>query len=149
MVTVDLADDQKTLADRSWRDGKIIIMATMAEGPDAGKQVVCITPRSKFRDSLPRISRNLRDRDFCDSVRAAIRDQVSRGMSKLQSSNDRDFMDDIAILMAMKLVAGENIVNGSGLFTVMILVNQDESLPWHKRGFVANPRERPEWADQK
>lgn len=146
MIQVDLGADRAELCDKAWRDGKIIIMATMAEGPDAGRQVVCITPRKAFRDSIPRTMANARDASFRESVQSAIRAQVMKGMTSLNVSNDHDVMNDIAILMAMKLGHGENIVNGSGLFTVVVLVNEDESLPWFKRGFVANPRERPQWA---
>lgn len=120
----------------AWSSSKLVIVAVMAEGPHAGKEVVCITPRANFRKGLPRAAKNAHSVHFLDSLRGAIRAQVLRGLDELTDETDGNFMDDLAILMAVKVTLGESALDGSGLFSIMLAVNPDEAAPWTERGFI-------------
>lgn len=121
--------------DAAWHSGKLIIIATTQEGDAAGRQIACITPRDSFLASLGRVRKSAKRREFMRSLRNAIRSQLSQTRS-LTPQTDKDFMDDLAILMAAKLSYGENILEGSGLFSLMLAVSPDENLPWDERGFL-------------
>lgn len=120
--------------------GKITIIGDIGLGPDAGGTVVCITKRDVIRDSAKRWTQ-YRDRaqfaPILASVRNTISIQLSDGIGYLTPSTDKAFMDDLAILMAAKLVLGPDVVAGSGLSGIMIAVEEDEGLPWNKRGFLS------------
>jgi hypothetical protein len=123
----------------AWRDGKIVIIATLAEGPNAGGEVMCITKRTDVNSGIRRVRRKdlHRNAHFMESVRTAIRAAVRKGISSLSPSNDQDFMNDLCVLMSVKCVAGESALDGSGLFSLLMAVNPDESVPWTRRGLLA------------
>jgi len=72
-----------------------------------------------------------------DSLRGAIRGQVMRGIDGLTPETDKDFMDDLASLMAAQLTMGEQALDGTGLFSLMFAINPDETRPWTERGFLS------------
>jgi hypothetical protein len=115
-------------------DGCITIVAHLADGPDAGNDVACITKRKTMRERVQywerHVSRLPRRTIVLDSVRAAIAKQVAAGVSWLNPATDTKFMDDLAILMAAKLVLGSDVVEGAGLSNIMIAVEEDHTLPW-------------------
>lgn len=120
--------------------GKITVVAHIGIGPDAGDVVVCITTRAFIRDGVKRWTQYREQARFgpiLTSVRKAIGDQLSDGIGHLTPSTDKEFMDDLAILMAAKLALGPDVVDGSGLGGIMIIVEEDEGLPWNKRGFLS------------
>ena len=121
---------------QAWQDGKLVILGTLAEGPNAGGNVVCVTPRDGFVRGIKRCRAYRSDRGFIDSVRSAIRSEVLRGLDRLNPTNAKNLMDDLTIMMALKLNAGESVLDGSGLFSLALLVDQDGTRPWNQRGFV-------------
>jgi len=124
----------------AWNEGRVVILATLAEGPNAGMQVICATGRSELKSSIKRVQRGKmwRDQHFMDSLRGAIRAQILRGVAKLDRTNDQDFMGDLAIMMAVKLGGGgEKALDDTGLFSLLLAVSEDQALPWMRRGFLS------------
>jgi len=131
--------DVNTIFRQAWDAGKIIIIGTLSEGPDAGKEVVCIAKRHEVRDGIRRAKRLFeKDPGFLESVRRTLRRQALKGLSGLAPGRDGDFMGDLAIMMSVKIAAqDEHVLDGSGLFSLMIAVNPDETAPWTKRGLLS------------
>lgn len=123
----------------AWTAGKIVIIGMVSEGPAAGGQVVCIAKRHEMMRGITRAKNSLgRFPGFLDSVRTTIHEQISRGFSRLNKRNDKNFMDDLAIMMAAKLATGrEEVLDGSGLFSLMIAIDPDDTKPWTRRGMLA------------
>ena len=134
--------DPHPLMTAAWNEGRIVIIATLGDGPDAGKQTLCITPRSELLGGIERARRGKlwRDQHFMDSLRGALSARIGCGIMGLNSSNDADFMGDLAVMMAIKIAGGwEQALDGSGLFSLLIIVSPDESLSWERRGFLGVP----------
>jgi hypothetical protein len=116
----------------AWRDGKLVILAAIAEGKDAGGSAMCITSRQDFksirRDATPH-------RLDCHKLSTAIRSALILGVS---GQAEQDLIDDLAILMALRVngYVSEEYLAECGLFAIGLSVNPDTSLPWHKRGFL-------------
>lgn len=125
---------------QAWAEGKLIILATLAEGPNAGHQVVCVASRSGLKRGIKRSVAKLSwlDRGFMHSLSSAIQAEVRRGITHLNSTNDQNFMDDLTIMMAVRLASrSESVLDGSGLFSLFLAVNPDESAPWTNRGLLS------------
>jgi hypothetical protein len=123
----------------AWRSGKLVIIGTIGEGPDAGGAVICVTPRADFLSHCDRARISLaKYPGFLHRVRGAIRREILRGVSRLTPQNDKNLMDDLAIMMAVKLAMGESAINESGLFSLMLAIDNDGSRPWDERGFMAS-----------
>jgi hypothetical protein len=124
----------------AWNAGNVVIVATLAEGPWAGRDLICITPRDELKRGVKRCRhrRSASDQAFMGSLREAIVEQVHHGIGKLTPANDHDLMDDLTILMAVKLAAGgrESVLDGTGLFSLRLLVSPDTEVPWTARGFL-------------
>lgn len=125
-----------------WDAGKIVICATLQEGPQASGQILCATDRLNFRASIRHLQRRATDALLAD-IASEIHAQVLKGVAGLTLETDKQFMDNIAALMAFKLAAGdEAVLDGSGLFSLVLAVSPDAAAPWHKRGFLY-PRDVP------
>lgn len=122
-----------------WTADKVVILATFGEGPHTGTQVACATPRVSLRGHVRRAKnrQSWRDPHFMHSLSSAILSQVHRGVAQLMSATDKDFMGDLAILMGVKFAGGgEEVLAGAGLFSILLAVSEDATLPWDQRGFL-------------
>lgn len=125
----------------AWHAGKIVIVGTLAEGPDAGGQVVCLVKRETMLRDIDKVRARLsRFPGFLDSVRAAIKAEAAKGVSRLTPKTDKHLMADLAIMMCAKLMIGdESPLEQSGLFSLMIAVSPEDHFPWDRRGFLSAP----------
>lgn len=139
MEPIALHGDASEIMHRAWSSDRIVIVAILAEGPDVGGEVLCITPRKNLNDTIKRAERekSLRDKDFINSVRSALVTQIRCGTRALSAENDSNFMDDLATMMALKYAAkNDALLEGSGLFSLHIAVNPDDKAPWTARGLL-------------
>lgn len=120
-----------------WHASKLVVMATLAAGPDAGAMIGSLSPRSEFRKLLSLTPSKLRTPAWLESVRRTTREQVLKGVRNLNPSNDNDFMANLLLLMCAKLAVGEQALEKSGIFSLMLAVNPDTTQPWTKRGFIS------------
>lgn len=127
--------------DEAWNRGNLVIAAILSEGLEAGKVVHCIITRKDFRTHLTRARNVSRNPDLLvavlTSVRTALRTAIYTDMANLSPETDRDFMNDLCIMMSLSYVVSPAVVVDCGLFSLMIMVNPDTSKPWTKRGFVS------------
>lgn len=122
----------------AWNEGKLVITAKLLEGPQAGRDVICITSREEFiTDVLPGMKKHVKRRSFMRSLKAAIHDQVHAGLANLTPSTEANFMSDLTLLMAAQVVRDdESVTDGTGLFSILLAVNPDVTQPWHQRGLL-------------
>lgn len=122
----------------AWTAGKIVIVATLADGPSAGGSVMCCTPRENMRVGIKKAHGAMHKSGFRHSLVTAIRQQVQRGVGDLAPANDQDFMDDLVILACVKLARGgdDGVLDGTGLFSLLLAVSPDTSAPWFQRGLL-------------
>lgn len=121
-----------------WSAGRIAIVGTFAEGPEAGSMVVCATDRMAFLRHVQDVSRSMQKYPgFVPSVQTHIRSQVLKGVAKLTPKNDADFMNDLALLMCIKIISrSDAALKDAGLFALALSISSDTSLPWDKRGLL-------------
>ena len=123
---------------RYWKDGKIVIIGRLAEGPMAGQQVACVTDRGNFIRGVREAKDALNRPQFLASLRASIKAQIAKGTASLIPGTSNDFMNDLGVMMACKVATGdESLLNDSGLFSLMIAIDPDTKAPWHRRGLLA------------
>ncbi len=120
----------------AWAHGKLVIVARLAEGPQAGQEVLCVTSREEFVQNLAVVIETTRASSVMQSLRKAIHDQVVQGLLDLTPQTDQNFMGDLVLLMSVACAIGETAVEDTGLFSIMFAVNPDDSLPWHQRGIL-------------
>jgi hypothetical protein len=124
-----------------WASGRVAVIATLAEGPNAGYQVVCALKRQDLRAGVRKAnwSRKWEDGHFMDSLRGAVRGQIMRGIAQLTPETDQNFMGDLAILISLKIASSdEGVLDRTGLFSLFLAVSEDATQPWTKRGFLSS-----------
>lgn len=121
----------------AWQEGKIVIVATLAEGPSAGCKVACVAVRGEILSGIRGARENLRRPGFLGNLRSAMKHYIAGGMAGRDVDAERNFMNDIAIMASLKAATGdESLLNESGLFSVLIAISEDAALPWHQRGLL-------------
>ncbi len=126
----------------AWGAGKIVVLAVVADGLHTGAEVACSISRGTFLHYMPRIHRDLTSiSSFADSVRGSIRGMIAKDVTRLTPPSDERFRAELVIMMAMKIAIGEAAVEGSGLSTISIVVDEDARLPWKQRGMLGPEKE--------
>ncbi len=120
----------------AWDQKKLVIVAKIGEGPQAGQEVLCLTERDQFVADLPKVKKHVRSRPFMRSLRRALRSEITKGLEGLSPETDHDFMGDLMLMMQAKIVRGDEVLRESGLFDILLAVNPDTSRPWDQRGIL-------------
>jgi len=127
--------EYQDVQEQAWADGRLVVIAVMSIGPHAGKAICCITDRREFRRVMRDWARNDSHAHRL-SVVSAVREAIMQ--AELTGEQEADMMNDICLLMALRAVGrcDEALLEASGLFSLSLSINSDETEPWDKRGFI-------------
>jgi hypothetical protein len=131
-----MVSEKVNIIREAHRAGKLVVTAIVKDGPNAGGGIANIVTPAVMLDGVAAV-KEMPQRERENTVRSvadAVREAVALPVSLLSPANDRDLMDDIALLMALRLVVGDEVLQGSGLLELAFAIDEDESLPWQQRG---------------
>jgi hypothetical protein len=135
-----ISNNANDVLNRARRDEeKIVILATIATGVNKDRHVCCLTPRDELMSGIETIAALPRHerRGVLASVSKAVHTATNQRLENYNSSNDADLMSDLALLMALQWTSGESVLQGSNLSNLVILIDDDDTLPWDRRGMLS------------
>ena len=120
-------------------EDKAIIVASIAPGVNRDGELWCVTPRAELIFSTLTISalRRCDRRSILNSIVNAVAAATNEQLTQYDSHNDSDLMNDLALLMAMRLTHGEAALIGSNIHQIMLAIDPDVTLPWERRGMLS------------
>jgi hypothetical protein len=118
------------------REGKVLVAASVTDGPYAGAGILCITPRNELQDILTDLAtmKPNKQRRMLRSVVIAVR----RGLQdKATKPNDnQDLMGDLPILLAARILWGESVLKNSHVGRLNLWIHRDQTRSWDNRGML-------------
>jgi hypothetical protein len=122
--------------DTHLREGKVLVAASVADGPYAGAGILCITSRSEIQDILTELSKmkanKLRRmlRSVVIAVRQGLQDRAT------SPSDNQDLMADLPLLLAARILWGEEVLKGTHVKRLNLWVHRDQERNWDERGML-------------
>lgn len=129
------------LCGEHWKKGYCAVRVIPTAGHHTGGAIVSLVPRKTLEEAVLTLSNDAKIKPAKMAVAlASVQREVTKAVRKskrLDPSNDRDLMDDLAILMAATMVVGPDVALAfTPIEAIALWVHPDESLPWYERGML-------------
>ncbi len=118
------------------RDNSVLVHCIPAIGPHSGIPIVAVSRRSEVMEIIKSIMplKNAKRRRMLKSVQRAIAEVL---MNPNNPTTDPGFLDDVAILLAFRLaLRNDDVLQQTGLSSLMLWVDPDDTLEWSDRGML-------------
>ena len=111
--------------------GQVVIVGTISSA-DQNRRFFTIVQRDDLMGTLSRVSQmSKRERK---KMASAIAREVHRLIRASSDAAHPEFPEHIALLKVFHLLDGPSTLTGSGLSQLGLEIDEDESLPWYRRG---------------
>ena len=137
---VDVAPGSEKAVDM-WQKVKegdtILVHIIPTAGPHAGASIVSMSPRKEL-DSLVADISAMKKSHYARTLKSVKEGVRTAIMNPTDPTENGDLLTDILILFAFKLAGGreDEVLQNSGLMSLMLLISADESLTWQQRGML-------------
>ena len=131
-------DNESRMSSARRDKGMVVVLASVSEGPNAGAKIVSMTPREDLVHAVRHVRAKNRGerRHLLRSIARTVVAGVAVSISEISPANDADLMADLVILMAFAIVEGRRVLTRTGLHDIKLAIEEDETLPWHRRGML-------------
>lgn len=127
------------------KHGDLFIQAQFEELEDNGP-VLVMTRREDFEDTCHTMLGHIKELsleasiEYVNYIREAVREALLK--DSRPPMKDKNFTHDLTMLLFVKILLGHRVLDGTHVQTMCLVVNPDESLPWHQRGMLSPELEK-------